>query len=357
MLVINVLAQTKSDNRFRLEKAHLNLVNARTQLIVGLILVAMLTAFNVYCLVANGAHPVIHATTTNPQAAIAALTLSWEGYFLPHAVPSHLLTNFVLLLLICLFVALIGLELTGVSGNRTGAAAAVWAAYLFSLFPLSLLMVTVPEACEYELNCLFVLIAVFGIRRLYVLREKAYLWLSAGAVVLLAANDFAYEWGLCQTNPLEVFLGRLKVLTCPSHFPFDAAIFWPAIQVSYFLLLLLCLSRVFSRSVKPGVISLLIALLAFCLLFGRGGGEGNSYVPAVFYAQVPFSLALGLLVLPSQGLRKLAFDKGLALAGLIALSIIVVCWTSALWLEVRARQSDSSSGLPVSQVKLLPDRQ
>lgn len=348
-------AQTKTENRFSLEKAHLNLVNTRTQLIVGLILVAMLTALNAYCLVANGAHPVMHATTTNPQAAIAALTLSWDGYFLPYAVPAHVLTNFVLHLLICLFVALIGLELTGVSGNRSGAAPAIWAAYLFSLFPLNLLMVTVPEAREYELNCLFLLIAVFGIRRLYLLREKAYLWLSAGAVVLLAANDFACEWGLCQSNPLEVFLGRLKALTCPSHLPFDAAIFWQAIQVSYFLLLLLCLSRVLSRSFKPGVISLLIALLAFCLIFGRGGGEGNSYVPAVFYAQVPFSLALGLLVLPSQGLGKLAFDKGLALAGLTALSIIVVCWSSVWWLQARARQPDSSSGLPpVSEAKLLP---
>lgn len=325
-------AQTKTENRFSLEKAHLNLVNTRTQLIVGLILVAMLTAIDAYCLVANGKHPVLHASTTNPQAAITALTLSWDGYILPHAVPSHLLTNFVLHLLICLFVALIGLELTGVSGNRTGAAAAIWAAYLFSLFPLNFLMLTVPEAREHQLNCLFVLIAVFGIRRLYLLREKAYLWLSAAAVVLLAANDFACQWGLCQSNPSEDFLGRLKALACPSHMPFDAAVLWQAIQVSYFLLLLLGLSRVFSRPVKPGVVSLLIALVAFCLLFGRRGGEGNSYVPAVYYAQVPFSLALGLLVFPSQGLGKLAFDKGLALAGLIALAIIVVCWSSVLWL-------------------------
>lgn len=98
------------------------------------------------------------------------------------------LVNLLLLFASSLFVGLIGLELSGMRGNRLGASAAVWAALLFVVYPLHL------EASAWivgrvDLLCtLFSLISIFAYLRFRLLREKYLFKISMLAFVLAMAS-------------------------------------------------------------------------------------------------------------------------------------------------------------------------
>ena len=94
------------------------------------------------------------------------------------------LTNLILYWGCSLMVGLIALELTGMRGNRLGAAAPFWAALLFSVYPLHL------ESAAWiigrvDLLCtLFTLISVWGYFRFRLLREKYLFHLSLASFVV-----------------------------------------------------------------------------------------------------------------------------------------------------------------------------
>jgi hypothetical protein len=117
------------------------------------------------------------------------------------------LTNILLLFGSAFFVALIVLEVTGLSGNRLGTACALWAALLFAVYPLH------PEACAWaigrvDLLCsLFYLASIHSYLRFRLIREPVYLWASLVCFVLaLASKEMA------ATLPAVIALAELLLV-------------------------------------------------------------------------------------------------------------------------------------------------
>jgi hypothetical protein len=92
-----------------------------------------------------------------------------------NAIGFHL-TNILLLFSCCLLVSLITLEITGPGGNRLGAAPAVWAGLLFSIYPLHAESVSWITGRVDLLCTLFFLAAIFSYLRFRAMKERPYLW-------------------------------------------------------------------------------------------------------------------------------------------------------------------------------------
>lgn len=89
-------------------------------------------------------------------------------------------------------VSLITLELTGLFGNRLGAAAAIWAGLIFAVHPLHLQTVLSADASSEQLCVFFYLGSIFFYLRYYLLREQSYFWLTLCSMLFaLLASDIA----------------------------------------------------------------------------------------------------------------------------------------------------------------------
>ena len=101
-------------------------------------------------------------------------------------------TNILLLFLCACFTGMVTMELSGLRGNRLGAAAAVWAACLFSVYPLHAESVSLIIGRVDLLCTLFYLASVWSYFRFRLLRERSYFRLSLFTCVLaLLSNEIA----------------------------------------------------------------------------------------------------------------------------------------------------------------------
>lgn len=116
--------------------------------------------------------------------------------------------NLVLMFVCSLGVGLITLELTGMRGNRLGAAPAIWAGLLFAIYPAHL------EASAWiigrvDLLCTaFFLCSVFCYLRFRLLRESGYLWVS---VISFIASLLSKEMAVV----LPVVISAIELLLYP----------------------------------------------------------------------------------------------------------------------------------------------
>lgn len=100
-----------------------------------------------------------------------------------HAWGYHL-TNLLLLWACSVFTGLIAVELSGLKGNRLGASAAIWAALLFSVYPLHL-EATAWIIGRVDLLCtVFYLVSVFCYLRFRAIRERCYFHISLVSFIL-----------------------------------------------------------------------------------------------------------------------------------------------------------------------------
>lgn len=216
--ILNQSIQPES-NQITLEKASFDLASLKLQMMTGLILV-LITCFVSYWstlkvgfLLDDFLHLnyVAQAQAGHWQGFLQNFYGNWAdsdimksyrplsslSFFIDYLVWKtnsfgfHL-TNILLLFCSAFFVALIVLEITGLSGNRLGSAAALWAALLFAVYPLH------PEACAWaigrvDLLCsMFYLASVHSYLRFRLIREPVYIWASLICFVLaLASKEMA----------------------------------------------------------------------------------------------------------------------------------------------------------------------
>lgn len=122
------------------------------------------------------------------------------------------LSNILLLFVCSTLVSLITLEITGLCGNRLGAAAAIWAGLLFAVYPLH------PEPVAWivgrvDLLCVaFFLGSIFCYLRFRNIRERAYLWAA-----LLCFGGSLLSKEMAVVLPVVVLLAEL-LLWSPLNF-------------------------------------------------------------------------------------------------------------------------------------------
>ena len=217
--------------QIKLEKAEFDFTQVRVQafwgaiLLVGVALVHYISTLNVGFLLDDFLHfnYVSRALAGDTQAFVQNFTGNWAGsdimksyrplvslsfftdawLFGANSVGFHW-TNIILFLLCCIFTTLVSLELTGLYGNRLGAVPAIWAGFLFALYPLH------PESVAWaigrvDLLCaLFYLASLWSYMRFRLLGERAYL---LGALICFWLSFISKEMAV--TLPLVISWAEL----------------------------------------------------------------------------------------------------------------------------------------------------
>jgi hypothetical protein len=295
-----------------LEKARLDLLNTRTQLTVGLILVAILATINF-----------AHLTGVSQNPTWLAGQANTSGY---------LMTSFAITLACSVFVALICLECTGRYGNRLRAVPAIWSALLFNLCPPVVRLTSLASANrEYELNCLFLLIAAFAFNRWFLLKEKLYLSLAGVSLVLLVANGFLAELTLPHNGVLAQVLLGIRSLLIPAQSVTKWSWSLIAALVSYSLLAVLALAKIVVSKERPKYLLLCLVFLIVAICFSKADENQVTIAPTLFYAAAPFALALTFLAFPTSAQLKLSHNRVIAVVGLMALTILALSF--AFWAQ------------------------
>ena len=326
-----------------LEKASLDLLNTRTQLVIGFILVAILSAINFSSLTANGGYfhdsawlerladlskqPNLFRSAFDQGLAppIATLTFLFDWLVWQRNIGGYSMTSFAIFLLCALFLALTSLELTGRYGNRLKAVPAVWACLLFSCYPpVMRFIILMPSSREYELNCLFVLFTIFALNRLVLLREKFYLVLCAIGILLLATNGFVSEFRLANQLDANLLASQWQTLVFPLTLPAREPLPVGALVLAYGLLGILLIGRLMWNKAKPKAnLACLICLIGLFCLAKPVVYQAISNVN-LFYGAVPFSCCLSFLAFPLADDAKLILGRITSIIGLVALSVLVL---------------------------------
>lgn len=217
--------------RFVLEPAKLDFRSIKTQFLAGLILVfvAALALYGktlgigflgddflhldyVYRAFHDDWQPFLNNFTGNWAGSevmksyrpLTSLSIFLDYFFWQSDAVGYHITNVLLLLGCALLTGLITLELTGPSGNRLGATAAIWSAILFIAYPLHAEPVAWMIGRVDLLCTLFYLAAVFCYLRYRLLREPAYL---TGSFIWFFAALASKEMAV--TLPAVLFLAEL----------------------------------------------------------------------------------------------------------------------------------------------------
>lgn len=335
-----------------LEKAGIDLGNARTQLILGLILVGVLLLLNVYPLLKVGLATqeiaIIHALVHTGENAnslgsepvrtslLSQITLFCDSCVWQNNPIGYRITNLVLYFVAVLLIALICFEWTGRFGNRLGAAAPLWAAILFGVYPRQAEMIASIAMRQYELNDLFILLGIYGFLRWLTIRENNYMFLGWAALLLLLGNTF--EWGgkLLPYDQWGALINRLQALFFPVIVSGQATVCSVILFWAYIILAVLALLRIAFQMVRPTIFIGLIAFLVLPFLVPWHGLSNSLFDQALLYGAIPFSLLLCLMALPCTDTSKRSLAKVTGTLGLIILLVITLTWTFLLHLNQEA---------------------
>jgi len=303
-------AKNSGGGRLSLEKVSLDWLNTKTQLIVGLILIAVLMILNFS----------------------SALATDLAGGSI---LDSHLAN--LLLYIGCVFlIALLALDITGRFGNRFGAAPAIWAAALFSVYPLNVNLVGSIVSRQAELNCFFMLLAVFGLIRWVLLKETIYLGLCLAGCFLLGMTGvhgliliFA---SLTQPIPRQLS-SWLSALLFPVYGKDIPAVCVIALTGAYIVLGILAITRILLRITRPEIFVGLLGCLTLVMFLSTqmpASSKSPLVLPGLFYGTIPLCLLLSFMAMPAMDSAKLALTRVMAGVGVAALSLIFLVWSFLL---------------------------
>ncbi len=334
----------------------------------------------------------------NRTSFVVAFSLLTDfGVWHLHAL-GYFLTNIFIHCLSCGCVVLLSLELSGLKGNRMGAATAIWAGLLYAVNPLNGLSVSILATRDNLLSSLFYLAAVMFFLRFQLLREHQYLlWATVCAglhfsidksaltlpLVMVFASLLCSPLDPSRPHPGETskgsWLGQYKRLatdtwmfwalevTClisartelsPSRLEFGwwgcQTMIWPVLGL---IPIKAYLPHLVSTSLRVGLAIVLTLGLMRCprqhfnwrpylflilwmvAILDAPTDLLNCLHPEEGLASlgiVPICLLLSHLALPAFDLRGARSVRPWAALGCTALTIIVVCWSYALQLNVSA---------------------
>jgi hypothetical protein len=140
-----------------------------------------------------------------PKDPFALMSVLFD-FSLWHQHPAgYLLTNFLLHGLVALFLALVVIELTGLSGNRAGAIGGIWAALLFSVAPNTACFLFSVAARPILFAALFLSAAGFFALRYRLLREEWYRYWSLACLALYICSLVGAISGLPVQSSSNIF--------------------------------------------------------------------------------------------------------------------------------------------------------
>lgn len=322
-----------------------------------------------------------------PLAALSLLIDGFAGRGMPQLF--HF-TNLLLCAATAYLTGLIALEVTGVRGNRLGAATAVWGACLFAVCPTHFGTVASISARFDLLATFFYLLSLFTYLRFRLIREQWYFKLSLATfacallcneiAMTLPAVLFLAEWFLFGPENehlpkdlrdnrlvqrvsfilsfffLGSFLSGLHVLVTGT--PFGGAVAaalttkkllapsslfsllplhegsssgWivPVVSSGYIVSAAIFTARTMMQSVSFKCICFLIGWIAITAVAALYGGYGYENRGVFFSTSAPVCILLCTLALPSIDIMRKQTASRFSMAGVTALSAILIAWFAA----------------------------
>ena len=346
-----------------LEKAGLDLLNTRTQLFLGLTVVALLCGLNFWSVfttplswvdvgvidsIAKLSHdPLLifqeqwYSSNQSTSPVTAATFLFIYLFCKTNALGYHL--AILLLYFSCsVLIALLCLEITGRFGNRMGAAPAIWSALLFSVYPFHAYTIISIEELKYQWTCFLALLLLFSLSRLVLLKDKFYLTLFVVSGIILAINGYPDESRLFSYDPPGTLASKMGLLFLlpDSYDPLLISLIF-----AYVMLGLLLLTRLLLKTSSPLIPSCLLAACLLAMLFhpclvgllasSLPSDLSASIVSAVLYGAIPLCLLLALAAIPSLDSSQRVFARYVSVLGIICLVIIFVVWAQILHIAVQ----------------------
>jgi hypothetical protein len=365
---LNPEAETKnfSGTNGELVASHLDLTNLRWQMIAGFTLACLAV------LLCELLRPPDFVTSDLPFVSWAAASVAapeqlariGEAFYLgvptgdPFTLMSltldsllwhqnlsgYLLTNFLIRGLVMLLVALVVLELTGLSGNRGGSAGAVWAALLFAVVPNGSFSLFLATSRQPLFGALFLLATIFFWLRYRLVQERGYRHFallcfifficSTGIAVIQSTTEqghlpnFLKE--VTRHNALFVEIGLIH-----------GRLLSTKLVIAYSLSCLLFLIRLLNGWLsKEGIVSVIclavpILLPYFC---------SDSCAPLLItYSSIALSMLLPILSLPIVDRINRKSSLLLSAIGTLALIVTFLCWCAAFEDQSLTLQTEAES--------------
>jgi hypothetical protein len=164
------------------------------------------------------------STGTPSRDPFTLLTLITDCQLWQQDASGYLLTNFLIHGLVMLLVALVVLELTGLTGNRGGTTGALWAALLFAVAPYVTNATFFENSRESLIGAAFLLASVFCWLRYKLIQEKWYRSLSLICLILFFGSLALAEPALVTTKPVVIVHAKeLKFLSSSQTVMFGLA--------------------------------------------------------------------------------------------------------------------------------------
>jgi len=259
------------------------------------------------------------SSPTNNPLSLFSLLLDFSIWRHEHF--GFLITNLLLHCTCVVLISLIVLEMTGQFGNRSGGAAAIWAAALFAVNPSAATTLFSLTGRTALFACIFLLAAVFFSVRYRLLREDFYRNLALVSVIFVFFSVWPER--LCVTDKESVFPARTLNNTL---FPliFQNTMCATAFRTLYIIPPALFLFRLLAGGISRnafGDVILSVAPIAVFLFF-----PGFPSLVLVVCCMAGLSLLLPLLALPaidSASRKGLMIFNGL---GMLSLSLIFLSW-------------------------------
>jgi hypothetical protein len=366
-----------TEKSLTLERARLDFLDPRTQIIVGFSIIATFAfirfsalIFAPFCqsempfahLILQGVEepapirtwiqaafnscfaPGVHETIALP----CAITFLFDRcLWHAHAWGYHV-TNLLIFLSTCLTLALVNLEITGRHGNRIGAVPAIWTALLLCVYPANAALVSSIAARQASLNCLLAGIAIFALSRRFLLRETSYLvvGLVSGFLLLInAAPTIAFDPAsfFSPNQSVLAVVNRLNELLFPVWHCEHKRIVVIALEIAYGIIAILALLKIILGITRRHVILLLAAMfVAVVVLAEPEAGASRSWAN-LYYGCLPLCLIISLTALPSLDAASRKFTQVLSGFGLIALLLLLISWSYLFDLNLHLIQQGASS--------------
>jgi len=242
----------------------------------------------------------------------------------------YFVTNFLIYASLMALVALVMLELTGLSGNRSGSAGAIWAALLFAVAPYVSSDIFIVRSRESMFGELFLLAAIFCLLRYRLIRESWYRHLALICLILFLAS-------IALAQPPEVTRIPIKI----THSNRDSFLSTCSLVVYGTACLLFMVRCLKGWLTKEGLI--IVACLAALALIPSL--STNIYMPQLLASSaIALSMLLPILALPIMDRIDQKNALTFSAIGTCVLVVTFLLWCTIFQVQSAWLRADAKSG-------------